>query len=55
MRFADVHGKKVHMIFVIIVDLDDVAYLAAEGRSSKAAEHQHQRARAEAFANVKMA
>ncbi len=55
MRFADVHGEKINVIFVVVVDLNDVAHLAAEGRSSEAAKHQHQRPRAEAFAKMKMA
>jgi hypothetical protein len=54
MRFANVHGQKIRMVFVVVVNLNDVAYLAAEGRSSEAAEDQHQRARAEAFADVKV-
>ena len=54
MRLADIYGKKIRMVLVVVVDLNDVAYLAAEGRSSEAAEHQHQRACANAFANMKM-
>ena len=54
MRLADIHGQKINVFFVVVVNLNDVAYLAAEGRSSEAAKHQHQRACAEAFANVKM-
>jgi hypothetical protein len=54
MRLADIHGQKINVLFVVVVNLNDVAYLAAEGRSSEAAKHQHQRARAEALANVKM-
>ena len=54
MRLTDIHGQKINVFFVVVVNLDDVAYLATEGRSSKTAEHQHQRMRAEAFANMKM-
>ena len=54
MRLAHVHGQKIHVVFVVVVNLNDVAYLAAEGRSSEAAEYQHQRACANAFANMKM-
>src|SRR5947208_7741115 len=54
MRLADVHGQKINMIFVVVVNLNDVAHLAAEGRSSKTAKHQYQRACAKAFADVEM-
>ena len=54
MRLADVNGEKIRVVLVVVVDLNDVAYLAAKRRSSEAAKHQYQRTRADAFANVKM-
>lgn len=54
MRFADVHGEKIRFVFVIVVNLNDVAHLAAEGRSGEAAKHQDQRACADAFPNMKV-
>ncbi len=41
MRFAHVDGQKIRVIFVVVIDLNDVANLAAEWRSSKTAEDQH--------------
>jgi hypothetical protein len=55
MRLAHVDGQKIRVILVVVIDLNDVANLAAKRRSSKAAEHQNQRARPEAFADVKTA
>jgi hypothetical protein len=55
MRLADVHGEKIRVIFVVVINLDDVANLAAEGRSCEAPKYQHQRVRADAFANMKVA
>ena len=54
MRFADVNGEKIRVLPVVVVNLNDVANLAAKRRSSEAAKHQHQRTRAKAFANMKM-
>jgi len=53
MRFTDVNGEKVNVILVIVIDLDDVANLATERRSSKAAEDEDERAARGPFANVK--
>jgi len=53
MRFADVDGEKVRVIFVVVEDLNEVADLATERRSSKAAEDEDERLGAGAFANVK--
>lgn len=39
MCFAHVDSQKIHAIFVVVVDLNDVANLAPERRSSKASEH----------------
>lgn len=55
MRLANVDGEEVHFVFVVVVNLYDVAHLAAERRSSEAAKHQHQRPRTDAFANVEVA
>ena len=40
MRFANVDSQKICVIFVIVEELNDVADLATEGRSSKASENQ---------------
>ena len=53
MGFADVDGQKVGVIFVIVEDLDEVADLATERRSSKAAEDEDERLGAGAFTDVK--
>jgi len=55
MRFANVHGQKIGAIFVVIVNLNDVANLAAKGRSSKTSKHQHERALMRSFAEVETA
>jgi len=54
MRFADVDGQKIRVIFVVVVDLYDVANLATERRSSKTAEDKHQRFSGSAFANTEV-
>ncbi len=54
MGFANIHGQKIGALFIVAVDLDDVANLAAEGRSSKASEHQYERTFMSSFANVEM-
>jgi hypothetical protein len=41
MRLAHVDGQKIRVILVVVIDLNDVANLAAERRSSEAAEHQN--------------
>ena len=38
MRFANINGQEVRLRFVIVIEIDEVAYLAAEGRSGIAAE-----------------
>jgi hypothetical protein len=53
MSLANVNGQKIDMVLVILVDLSDVANLAAEGRSSEAAEDKHERPSRDFFANVK--
>ena len=54
MRFAHVDSQKIGVIFIVVVDFYDVAQLATKGRSSVAAEKNYERARAGAFANMKM-
>jgi len=54
MRFAHVNGQKICMPFVVVINLRDVADLATKRRSSKAPEHQHQRAAVGPFANMEM-
>lgn len=53
MRFAHVDGEEIGVLFVIFVNLRDVANLAAKRRSGKTAEYQNERLSAGAFANVK--
>jgi hypothetical protein len=55
MRFAHIHGQKVRMIFVVFVNLHDVANLAPERRSGVAAEDNHQRPSTGALSNMKAA
>jgi hypothetical protein len=52
MRFANVNGQKISASFVIVVEIYEVAYLAAEGRSGVAAEDQNERALADAIAEM---
>jgi len=54
MGFANIHGQKIGALFIVVVDLDDVANLAAKRRSSKTSEHQYERTFMSSFANVKM-
>jgi len=54
MSFAHVHRQKIGVIFVVIVNLHHVTDVAAERRSSVAAEDDDERSRASAFANVEM-
>lgn len=53
MSFADIDGEEVGAVLVIVIERDEVAYLAAEGRSGVTSEHQDQRAPADPFAQVK--
>jgi hypothetical protein len=53
MRFAHVNGEEIDVLFVIFVNLRDVANLAAEWWSSKTAEDEDERLPADAFTNVK--
>jgi hypothetical protein len=54
MGFADVDSQEVCVIFVVVVNLHHVTDVAAERRSSVAAEDDDKRARAGAFANVEV-
>jgi hypothetical protein len=52
MRFADVNGEKIGAVFVIVIELDEVAYLAAERRSGVAAKYEDEGALADAMAEM---
>ncbi len=54
MSFANVHGQEIGAILVVVVNLSDVADLAAKRRSSKTPEDQHQRTFVSPFADVEM-
>jgi hypothetical protein len=54
MRFANINGQEIRLSFVIVIDIDKVAYLAAEGRSGIAAEDQDKRALADTVAEMKL-
>ena len=41
MRFAHVDGQKIGVLLIVLVNLNDVADLAAKGRSSKAPENEN--------------
>src|SRR5208283_2148395 len=53
MRFADIDSQKIDVVLVIVVELNDVANLATERRSSEAAENEDQRATGGSLPNVK--
>lgn len=53
MSLAHVNRQKIGVFLIVFVKLRDVANLATERRSSKAAENQHQRPPGSPFANVK--
>ena len=53
MRFAHVNGQKIGVIFIVIENLDDVADLATEWRSSESAKDDDQGFRSGTLANVK--
>jgi hypothetical protein len=52
MGLAHIHSQKIGVIFVILVDLNDVADLATKRRSSEAAENENQRALLQMLPNV---
>jgi hypothetical protein len=53
MGFADVDGEEIGTVFIVVVDLRDVANLATERRSSKAAEDEDEWLAFGTFADVK--
>ena len=53
VRLANVNGQEIRTLFVIFINLNDVADLAAKRRSSKTPKHQHQRPLMSSFADVK--
>src|SRR6266852_776795 len=52
MRFAHVDGQEIGVVLIVVVNLHDVANLATEGRSSKAAENENKRPAGGTFADV---
>jgi hypothetical protein len=52
VSFANVNRQKIGMLFVVVIELNDVANLAAEGRSSKTAEDKDEWAAGGFFADV---
>ena len=52
MSLAHVDGQKIGVVFVIVVDLNDVANLATERWSSETAENEDERAASRFFANM---
>ena len=55
MRLANVNGQKIRALFVVLINLNDDAYLAAKRRSSKTPKHQHERPFMGSFADMKTA
>jgi hypothetical protein len=55
MRFANVNRQEIGVLFIILVNLDDVADLATEGRSGKTPENQYQWPIMRSFANMESA
>jgi hypothetical protein len=53
MSFADIDGEEVGTVLVIVIERDEVAYLAAEGWSGVASKDEDQGALADPFAQVK--
>jgi hypothetical protein len=54
VRFTYIHGQKISVILIVVVNLHHVTDVAAERWSSVAAEDDDERASASAFANVKV-
>ena len=54
MRFTNINGQEIRLRFVIVIKIDKVTYLAAEGRSGIAAEDQDKRALADTVAEMKL-
>ncbi len=55
MSFANVDGEEIDVILVVVIELNDVANLAAKRRSSETAKDQDQRSASGFFADVKAA
>ena len=53
MSLANINSEEIGVILVIVVELNDVANLATERRSSEAAKHEDERTTSGFFANVK--
>lgn len=53
MRFANVHSQEIGAIFILVINLDEISNLAAERRSSVAAENHDERAFADALVQIK--
>lgn len=53
VSFTHVDGKEVGAIFIVVVDLRDIADLATEGRSSETAEDENEWLAVGAFADMK--
>jgi len=51
--FTDIDGEEIGAVFIVVVDLRDVANLTTEGRSSEAAEDENERFALGACADVK--
>jgi hypothetical protein len=51
--FTNIDGEEIGAVFIVVVDLRDIADLATEGRSSEAAEDEDERFAAGAFADMK--
>ena len=54
VRFTNIDSQEIGVILVVVEDLDDVADLATEGRSSKTTEDEDEWFGAGAFANMKV-
>ena len=55
MRFANVNGQEIRAVLVILINLDNVAHLAAKRWSSKTPEDENEWTIVRTFANVKTA
>jgi hypothetical protein len=54
MSLANVDSQEIGVVLVIVVELNDVANLAAERRSSETAENEYERTASGFFADVKV-
>ena len=52
MGFANIDGQEIRAIFVIVVESDEVTYLAAKRRSCVTSKHEHQRPLANAITQM---